>query len=225
LTCLAEQSRQTAVREERNRLACEIHDALAQHFAGILLQIGLAQRLVRQQPEEAWRLVVQAGVLARSAVEEARQSVWALQPDAPFFSNLASSLPVTIAQMTAETSVSGEVKIYGTPRLLPPDVGMNLLRIGQEAVKNAIRHARAQHIFVELAFETTHVRLCVQDDGLGFDPQSQEESGGFGLTAMRQRAQRFHGSLTINSQPGQGTEIVVTVTTEGRPPETGAMEL
>jgi two-component system, NarL family, sensor kinase len=92
-------------------------------------------------------------------------------------------------------------------------------------VKNAIRHARAQHIFVELAFETTHVRLCVQDDGLGFDPQSQEESGGFGLTAMRQRAQRFHGSLTINSQPGQGTEIVVTVTTEGRPPETGAMEL
>jgi signal transduction histidine kinase len=213
LTHQAEQSRQEAMWEERNRLACEIHDALAQHFAGILLQIGLAQRIVKQQPDEAWHLVVQAGALARTAVEEARRSVWALQPIASEYSDLARSLTQAVAQMTAGTPVQGEVRIYGTPRLLPPDMGMNLLRIGQEAINNALRHAQAQHIFVELAFETARVRLCIQDDGQGFEPQNQGESGGFGLTGMRQRVERLQGSLTISSKLGQGTEVAVTVAT------------
>lgn len=214
LTRQAEQDRQDAVREERNRLACEIHDALAQHFAGISLQIGVAQRIAKQQPEEAWKLVIEAGLLARTAVEEARRSVWSLHPAATEYSDLAGTLSRTVAQMTAGAPVRGEVQVYGAPRLLPSDVGVNLLRIGQEALTNALHHAQAQHIFVELTFETGRLRLCIQDDGQGFDLQNQEEGGGFGLIGMRQRAERIRGTLIVRSQPGQGTEVVVTVATE-----------
>jgi signal transduction histidine kinase len=153
-------------------------------------------------------------------VEEARRSVWALQPTASEYSDLAQSLSLAVTQMTADSPVQAEVHICGTPRLLPPDVGMNLLRIGQEAINNVLHHAQAQHIFVELAFETAGVRLCVQDDGQGFDPQNQGEGGGFGLTGMRQRVERLRGSLMVSSKPGQGTEVAVTMSIrqESAPP-------
>ncbi len=207
----SEQERLSAVREERNRLACEVHDALAQHFAGISLQLGVAQRLAQQQPEEAWKLVRQAADLARTAVEEARRSVWALHPTAAEYSNLASRLPLTVAQMTSGTPVQGEVQVYGTPRLLPSDIGLNLLRICQEAVSNVLHHARASYLFIELTFDTAQVRLCIQDNGQGFDLQKQEAGGGFGLIGMRQRAERIGGHFTISSQLGHGSEVAVTV--------------
>lgn len=210
LARLAEQSRQAAVLEERNRLAREIHDTLAQAFTGMLIQLGVAQRIAKQQPEEAWSLIDHVAELARQGLSEARRSVWALQPESLEYSELADSLPRIVAQMTSDTSMQAEVHVYGMPRTLPSDVGMNLLRIGQEAVHNALRHAQAQKIFVELTFDAEQVRLCIQDDGQGFDPQHQEEGGGFGLIGMRQRAERIGGQLTVVSQPGQGTEVAVT---------------
>lgn len=207
----AEQDRQSAVLDERYRLACEVHDTLAQHFAGILLQLGVAQRIVKKQPEEAWLLVTQASALARRAVEEARNSIWALQPDALEYTDLAISLPHLVTQQTQGTGVQGQIRLYGKARPVPSDIGMNLLRIGQEALNNALRHAQPQHLFVELAFEETLVRLCLQDDGCGFDLENQAAGGGFGMIGMRQRAERIGALLTVRSQLGHGTEITVTV--------------
>lgn len=208
LTVLAEQGRQSAVLEERNRMAGEIHDTLAQAFTGILLQLGVAKRIVNQQPEAAWSIISQVSEIAQSGLAEARRSVWAMHPQAAEYSDLESALRRSLEQMT-HTSVRGSICIQGTPRALPPDVGMNLLRIGQEALTNALRHAQAQEIWVELTFESQQVRLRVQDNGQGFNPQYQADGGGFGLIGMQQRADRIGGQLTISSQPGQGTEVMI----------------
>jgi signal transduction histidine kinase len=213
LARLAEQSRQAAVLEERNRIAREIHDTLAQAFTGMLIQLGVAQRIAGQQPEEAWSLIGHVSELARQGLAEVRRSVWALQPEALQYSDLASVLPRTIAQMTAATPIQAQVHIHGSPRSLAADVGMNLLRIGQEAVNNTLRHADARNIFIELTFDVEQVRLCIQDDGQGFELQHQEDGGGFGLIGMRQRAERIGGQLTIASQSGQGTEVAVVAPT------------
>jgi signal transduction histidine kinase len=223
LARMAEQSRQAAVLEERNRMAREIHDTLAQAFTGILIQLGVAQRIAGQQPEEAWSLIEHIRELARQGLTEARRSVWALQPESQQYSDLAGVLPRTVAQMTSDTPMRAEVRVHGTPRSLPSDVGMNLLRIGQEALANAIRHARARNIFVELTFDVDQVRLCVQDDGKGFKLQHQEDGGGFGLIGMRQRAERIGGKLTIASQPGRGTEVAVTAPAAAEPCREGGL--
>lgn len=215
----AEQGRQAAVLEERNRLAREIHDTLAQAFTGMLIQLGVARRIASRQPDEAWNLIEHVEELARQGLTAARRSVWALQPEAEEYSDLAHALPRAVAQMTADTPLHGQAFVHGAPRSLPADIGMNLLRIGQEAVSNAIQHAGAQNIFVELTFDVQQVRLCVQDDGQGFDLQRQAEGGGFGLIGMRQRAERIGGQLTIASQPGRGTEVVVAVAAEPPPEE------
>jgi len=209
LARLADQSQQAAVLEERNRIAREIHDTLAQAFTGMLIQLGVAQRIAKRQPEEAWSLIEHVEELARHGLSQARRSVWALQPESREYSDLAGTLPRTIARMTSDSSLQVEVRIHGTPCALPADVGMNLLRIGQEAIHNALRHANARNICVELTFDVAQVQLCIQDDGQGFDPQRQEEGGGFGLIGMRQRAERIGGQLTIVSQPGRGTEVAV----------------
>ncbi len=211
LTRLAEQGRQSAVLEERNRMAREIHDTLAQAFTGILLQVGVAKRIAKQQPEEAWSLIDRVGELAHEGLAEARRSVWALCPEALEYSDLANALARSVEQMTSSSDLRAQVCIQGAPRALPPEVGLNLLRIGQEALTNALRHAQAQEITIELTFEAQHVWLLVQDDGQGFEPHRQTDSGSFGLIGMRQRADRISGQLTIASQPGRGTEVVVKV--------------
>lgn len=207
LTRLAEQGRSAAVLEERNRLAREIHDTLAQSFTGILLQLSVAKRIADQQPEEAWKLIERVSEIAHEGLMEAQRSVWAMHPQAAEFSDLANTLTRSLEQITEHTSVRGSICIQGTPRTLPPDLGMNLLRIGQEAVINALKHAQAQSILLDLTFEADQVWLRVQDDGQGFDPQA--DNGGFGLIGMRQRADRIGGQLTITSKSRQGTEVVV----------------
>lgn len=207
----ASQNCQVAVLEERNNLACEIHDGMAQYFAGILLQLGVAQRLAKQQPDEAWKLVAQAETMARTAGYEARRSLWSLQAAPTGFTDLSSALSSTVAQMTVGIPVEVSLQIHGVSRFLPPFVGMNLLRIGQEALNNALHHAQAEQLAIDLKFDTCQVQLSIRDDGLGFDLQNQGVGGGFGLIGMRQRTERIGGKLVLRSQPGQGTEVVVTV--------------
>ena len=209
LTRLAEQSKQAAILEERNRMAREIHDTLAQSFTSIRMQLEAATRLLSRKPEQAQACITFAQELAKSGLAEARRSVWALQPEAEDYRHLSTTLQRLAAQQTAETSIQVEVAIVGTPYALPPDVGMNLLRIGQEALNNALHHASAQTILT-LTYDSQQVQLQIQDDGQGFDPQL-ESSGGFGLISMEQRSDRLGGTFTIKSQPGHGTEIRVTV--------------
>ena len=209
LTRLAEQSKQAAILEERNRMAREIHDTLAQSFTSIRMQLEAATRLLSRKPEQAQACITFAQELAKSGLAEARRSVWALQPEAEDYRHLSTTLQRLAAQQTAGTSIQVEVAIVGTPYALPPDVGMNLLRIGQEALNNALHHASAQTILT-LTYDSQQVQLQIQDDGQGFDPQL-ESSGGFGLISMKQRSDRLGGTFTIKSQPGHGTEVRVTV--------------
>ncbi len=207
LTRLAEHRREAAVLEERNRIAREIHDTLAQAFTGILIQLRVALRISDQQPEEARSILEHVSDLAQQGLEAARRSVWDLQPEAMEYRDLVAALTRTVARARTTTSAHVEIRVTGTSRELPPAVGMDMLRIGQEALTNAVRHANAGLISIDLTFETDRVVLIVQDDGDGFDVTSQPESSGFGMVGMAQRAERLGGQLAVASRPGRGTEV------------------
>ncbi|MBD2020740.1 GAF domain-containing protein [Leptolyngbya sp. FACHB-36] len=208
---LVQQTKQTALLEERNRMAREIHDTLAQSFTSISMQLEAATRFLTRKPEQAQSCLSFAQELARSGLAEARRSVWALQSEAEDYRHLVSTLQRLAAQRSTENSVQVEVAVVGTVYTLPADVGMNLLRIGQEALNNAIRHANAQIILLTLTYDSDQIQLQIQDDGQGFDPQLQRNSGGFGLMGMQQRSDRLGGAFAITSQLGKGTEVKVTV--------------
>ncbi|MEH2411140.1 PAS domain S-box protein [Nostoc sp.] len=211
LTRLAEEAKQVAIVEEQNRLAREIHDTLAQTFTGITLQLNNAQYYANLDAAIAWDIIEQVKTLARAGLVESRRLVWSLHPDADEYRDLAGSLERSLTQLTLHTSLQTDVAIVGTPQLVPPDIGINLLRIGQEATTNTLRHAQAQTLQIELTFGVDAIALCIQDDGIGFDLSSAHDRGGFGLLGMQQRCDRLGGKFTLRSQPGQGTCILIQI--------------
>lgn len=209
LTRLAEQARTNALTDERNRLAREIHDTLAQAFTGISLQLEAAKNILVQQPETAKSYLDQARDLTRQGLSEARRSVRALRSQALESETLVKALQKNLTQMTLNTSLQTEFQIQGTPILLEEGLQLNLLRIGQEAITNVLRHAQAKNLIVILTFTDQEVSLCVTDDGLGFEPQDLADITGFGLVGIRERTARYHGQVKITSHPGEGTTIEV----------------
>ncbi|MEH1771219.1 MAG: AAA family ATPase [Nostoc sp.] len=207
----------TSILEERNRMAREIHDTLAQSFTGILLQVGAATQVLgddRQTTQEHLEMLEMIDELARIGLSEARRSVSALRPQLLEDGNLHSALHRLVTQMraTADTALIYEIK--GTAYSLPDEVENNLLRIGQEALTNAIKYADAAEIRVELVYENAQCILRVKDDGRGFGVATIPAVGGFGLLGMSERAEHLGAQLSIQSLPGQGTEIVVIVNRE-----------
>lgn len=209
LTRLAEQARTNALTDERNRLAREIHDTLAQAFTGISLQLEAAKNILSQQPETAKSYLDQARDLTRQGLSEARRSVHALRSQALETESLAKALQKNLTQMTLNTSLQTEFQIQGTPTLLEEGLQLNLLRIGQEAITNALRHAQAQTLTVTLTFTEQQVSLCIVDNGVGFEPQDSADITGFGLVGIHERTARYNGQVQIISQPGKGTTIEV----------------
>ena len=130
--------------------------------------------------------------------------------------NLPTALERLVRQMTDGTSVDARVLIEGETHLLPAHVEDNLLRIGQEALTNALRHAQADTIRLRLLFEATMLHLSITDDGQGFDPQQSLHQPGFGLVGMQERSHLIHGDFHLMSQPGVGTTITVSVETPKR---------
>lgn len=200
-----------SILEERNRMAREIHDTLAQSFTGILLQNGAAMQILADDLEATQAHLETIDELARSGLAEARRSVKALRPQLLEDGNLDSALHHLVTQMraTADTALIYEIKGIAYP--LPAEVENNLLRIGQEALTNAIKHANAGEIRVELAYQNLQCSLQIKDDGKGFGVGSIPAVGGFGLLGISERAERIGAQLTIHSQPGQGTEITIVV--------------
>lgn len=143
---------EAAVLEERSRMAREIHDALAQGFAGIVLHLEAAKRALTIAPEKAQACLEEACALARESLAEARQSVRALRPQTLEQNGLLTALARLIAQARAGTQTRIAFRLRGTPRSLPMEVEMNLLRISQEALHNACNHAQAQNIMIDLSF-------------------------------------------------------------------------
>jgi signal transduction histidine kinase len=176
---LSEQAAQRAVIEERSRIAREIHDTLAQAFTGILLQLASAERLGSQDPARAQEHLLTIRELAREGLAEARRSVQALRPQALETMDLAEALSRMVQRLAPDGMPRLEFRLRGAPRGVRPDVADHLLRIGQEALTNALRHAGANRIYVELTFSETEVKLCVQDNGRGFAVDCPERKGGY----------------------------------------------
>ncbi|WP_334792005.1 AAA family ATPase [Nostoc sp.] len=212
---LREQKRaeQASILEERNRMAREIHDTLAQSFTGILVQVGAATQVLADDIEATQAHLEIIDELARIGLSEARRSVSALRPQLLEEGNLHSALHRLVTQMRAAADTSLIYEIKGTAYSLAAEVENNLLRIGQEALTNAIKYAEAGEIRLELVYDNTQCILRVKDDGRGFGVATIP-SGGFGLLGMSERAEHLGAQLSIQSEPGQGTEIVVIVNRE-----------
>lgn len=208
LTRLAQQSRSWAVLEERNRLARELHDTLGQAFTGIVMQLEAAVRFFDTKPTQARSCITRAQSLAKAGIVTAQQALRTLHQEANTYSNLPQALQGSVAEMTDGISVSVEISVCGTPISLPAEISQNLLRIAQEALTNALKHAQAQRIEIILDYTPQQVKLQVQDDGQGFAlDRMQATSGGFGLVSMQQRAERIGAQLEIVTQAGSGTTV------------------
>ena len=210
LTRLSAQSRQSAVMAERNRMARDIHDTLAQGFTGVIVQLEAAGEAMSQsRTARVSDHLDQAGELARESLREARRSMQALRPQALEGKQLSEALRDLVKKMTAGTTVKAEFTSQGEQQKLPPEWEANLLRIGQEVLTNVLRHARASEFNVLLVFDSREIRLNLRDDGCGFDPKRRHE--GFGLQGMRERAEGMGGQLSIESANGKGTMISIVL--------------
>ena len=206
------QAREAGVADERRRLAAEIHDTIAQGLTGIIAQLQVVTNT--PDPDAAREHTVRAMDLARHSLGEARRSVHNLAPVALADAGLPDALKKTVAEWGERTGVRAEFTVTGTAEQLHDELSATLLRITQEALSNAARHAGATRLGVTLSFLGAEVILDIRDDGRGFDPlalPARTRTGGFGLDGMRARAERIAGSLTIESEPGQGTALSARV--------------
>lgn len=201
---LGEQAREAAVLAERNRIARDIHDTLAQGFTGIVLNLEAATMTLRaDQPELALGHVEHAHALAKSCLDEARVSVRALRPPSAAC-DLAQALQAQLARL-ADAGVDAELVARGEPAQLSAETQAELVRIIQESITNVMRHAHARRVELSIEFAPGQVRLCLADDGIGFDAAAQHE--GFGLMGIRERAERLGARLHVASTPGLGSRI------------------
>ncbi|MEV7548329.1 sensor histidine kinase [Amycolatopsis sp. NPDC089917] len=207
---LAEVQHEAGVLAERERLAHEIHDTLAQGLSSIQLLLVAAERTLPDTAGTAARYVEQARQAAADNLAEARRFVVALAPPALDGTTLTDALKRLCATTSVRHRITARFHLSGTPVPLPTTHEVALLRIGQAALANTVRHAEASTAEVALSYLGGYVTLAVVDDGIGFD----SEHSGFGLTAMRSRAEALAGTLTVGSVPGHGTTLSVRLPVE-----------
>jgi signal transduction histidine kinase len=203
----AGEERRKAILEERNRLARDIHDTLAQGFAAILMQLQGAQREACTLPLRVASKLETAVELARNHIVEARRSVSALRPHLAGGEDLASALRRVADRTRRTTEIPIEIVLDELPRY-GDTVEREIVSIAQEALTNAVRHSSARRIMLRAASaRSIGVRLTVADDGRGI--AGDRRSAGFGMTSMQERADRIGASLTIVTAPRAGTEVVL----------------
>lgn len=202
-----------AILQERNRIARELHDTLEQHLAGITMQLDVAAHCLQDAPGLAERALNQARRMTRHSMLEARRSVWDLRCHLLENGDLYSALNETLKPWTEEQRVELELRVSGEPVRLSYVVELNLLRIGQEAVANALKHAQAARIVVHLDYRHGVTRLEVSDDGIGFEKPGGNAAmeGHFGLLDMYERAASLSCDLLVESAANAGTRIIVEV--------------
>ena len=204
----AEQSRKAAILEERNRMARDIHDTLAQGFTGVIVQLEAAEDAIACcRRNEANEHLQRAGELARRSLSEARRSVHALRPQALQGGNFWEALKGIIKNTTVGTALHTTFNLRGKMRHLPLAWQENLLHIGQEALTNALKYAHPRNFETRLTFNTKELRLELRDDGDGFRVKDRHD--GFGLAGMRERVEQMGGTLKISSARSKGTDVLV----------------
>ena len=213
-TQLAEQATRVALVEERNRLAREVHDTLAQELTGIALQLEAADALLEHSPDRARARIRQALERTRESLEEARRSVLDLRAGPLERQALPAALETLGQRFTAETGTPVDFQLVLVGPRLPARVEEALYRIAQEALVNIRRHAQASAVRIELRQVNDSVQLIVADNGRGFDvqlPGGGAHIHGFGLIGMQERARLLNGEMQISSCPGAGALVEVTI--------------
>lgn len=209
---LFDKSAESGAVEERNRLAREIHDTLAQGLAGITLQLETADVLLEsgQEPKKINAAIQQALKLARANLEEARRSVLDLRAAPLEGHTLAQALKALAQEAAAQDDLDVDFELVGGERPLPVRIEAGLYRIAQEALANVVQHAAAQHVTLSLTILPDQAALVVKDDGHGFDPERTRRDR-FGLIGLNERARLLGGTLQLHSSPGAGTRIEISV--------------
>jgi signal transduction histidine kinase len=211
LTHYASTIEQLSISRERNRLARELHDTLAHTLSGLSVQLETTQAYWDVEPETARDLLAKSLAATRSGLNETRRALKALRASPIDDLGLLLALQ-KLAQSAAER---GKLSLsLSLPEQMPPlspDVEQCLYRIAQESLENVVYHANAQTLLVQLTMSEETICLKVEDDGLGFDVKQSQVTGHYGLPGMRERAQAVGGELIVNSHPGQGTRIQLTL--------------
>ena len=211
----------SAVMAERNRIAREIHDTLAQGYVGISLQLEILGELLRHKRTDAAAAhLAVTQELVREGLDDARQSIWALRSQDAGEQTLPIRLRRLVEQAREDTLSTG-LEVHGAYRPLAAETEQEVLRIAQEAIQNVKRHAAANNITVRLAYDERALVVAVSDNGKGFIVKPEKQAGTmagghYGLTGMRERAALIQGSIEITSQPGSGTTVRLHVPTRGR---------
>ena len=212
---LYQETRQMAVTEERNRMAREIHDTLAQGFTGIILQLEATEQVLGDDMSpEVQKHLNQARSLARKSLQEARRSVWNLSPQALEQLHIDEAIKHEVDRFRKDLAIDARFTQYGERRDIPPETGAALFRICQEALANITKHAQATAVEVTLNYDEQEVQLIIKDNGVGFDidPDGKVgKSGGYGLISMRERTQGQNGHFEVRSEKGAGTMIMVSI--------------
>jgi signal transduction histidine kinase/ligand-binding sensor domain-containing protein len=200
-----------AVLGERNRIAREIHDTLAQGYVGISVQLEVLTELLRQNKiDKAQKQLDTTRDHLREGLADARQSIWALRSQ----DSGETTLPVRLRRMVENAGNHGldaRFSVFGAYRPLSPGTEQEIQRVAQEAIHNVKKHAGAKTLSVQMAYRPEEIALEVRDDGRGFDPGDRAAAGHFGLTGMRERAAALGGQLEITSGAGMGTTVRLVV--------------
>ena len=211
---LAASERRAGMLAERQRLAREIHDTLAQGFASIVTLSEAARAQGRLSPEAATRRLEEAGQVARASLGEARRAIWALRPEPLEHGSLGRALGELAAGFGSQTGIDTQAAVTGEEVGLAAEAQEALLRVAQEALANVRKHASAHRVRLTLSYLDDATLLDVCDDGVGFDPAAPAGSGpggGFGLAGMRERLGAHGGTLTVEAAPGQGTTVAAAL--------------
>ncbi|TAL04954.1 MAG: sensor histidine kinase, partial [Verrucomicrobia bacterium] len=210
---LEEETKTSATLAERNRLAAEIHDGLEQGLNGIMMQLDGVETKLSRSPEGAKHHLDLARKMVRFSRTEVRHSLWDWKAPALADHDLKTALSDIVSQMANGNLTHVDVQVSGNSRPLPPAMEHHLLRITQEALTNALKHAQARTVTVSLNFADDAVLLSVRDDGRGFVPATVLNGmvGHLGLQNLRSRARKLGGELTVTSEPGNGATIAVRI--------------
>jgi signal transduction histidine kinase len=206
------EQKHAATLAERARIAQDLHDTLLQGFAGVTMQLKVAELALPDEPDVAAETLLRVQQLARESLREARERVWEMRDSRLGGGHLRAALESIARERTAGTGIEVSVQAEGEERQVPAAVEDAAFRIGREAIVNAVRHAGARRVELQLEVGPAALRLVVRDDGRGFTPQAGEDArrqGHFGLSGMRERAQHFGGRCEIVADPRGGTTVTL----------------
>ncbi|MEP7292087.1 MAG: sensor histidine kinase [Chloroflexota bacterium] len=214
LTHYAATLEQLTITRERNRLARDLHDTLAHTLSALNVQLNALDVLWDSNPEAAHQKLKQMQELTRSGLHESRQALQALR--ASPIDELGLTLALQQVAQTAAARAGAELTLTLPPELtsIPPDVEQHLYRIAEEALNNVVRHAQAQHVTLALQQSGAALTLLVRDDGGGFQASQTPPNGHYGIAGMKERAGLINGILQVESQPGKGTTVRLTIPLE-----------